>query len=274
MILVLNNFYFLILLIKGRWRRWVDKKNSPTREINELADPTSSWHFIPTRFNKLFNKNPQNRKNFEDYIRGFTVLNGFNCLGRYGSLEDAMTSPYREVYSALCGPMIRLIFGTKNSRDILMEFSLMTQGHGNDILFETVKFVQRLRGFEFAREHWIDEENAVTAKRATVPFILKPFIFVEQPIITASPLISVQNSRIAAVISTTNVSNIEASGSSLVPIPGISVTALVPPQQTHVSSNVLFLQSLKSSLDQLPAKKNMLARISIQKTLYKIMYDK
>lgn len=44
--------------------------------------------------------------------------------------------------------------------------------------------------------------------------------------------------------------------------------------QTHVSSNELFLQSLKSSLDQLPAEKNMRARISIQETLYKIMYEK
>lgn len=45
-------------------------------------------------------------------------------------------------------------------------------------------------------------------------------------------------------------------------------------QQTLLSSNELFLQSLKSSLDQLSAEKNMRARISIQETLYKIMYDK
>lgn len=45
-------------------------------------------------------------------------------------------------------------------------------------------------------------------------------------------------------------------------------------QQPLLSSNELFLQSLKSTLDQLPAEKNMRARISIQEILYKIMYEK
>lgn len=45
----------------------------------------------------------------------------------------------------------------------------------------------------------------------------------------------------------------------------------VPPL---LSSNELFLQSLKSTLDKLPEEKNMRARISIQEVLYKIMYEK
>lgn len=47
-----------------------------------------------------------------------------------------------------------------------------------------------------------------------------------------------------------------------------------PQQQTLLSSNDLFLQSLKSTLDKLPDEKNMRARISIQEVLYKIMYEK
>lgn len=45
-------------------------------------------------------------------------------------------------------------------------------------------------------------------------------------------------------------------------------------QQTLLSSNELFLHSLKSSLDKLPDEKNMRARIAIQEALYKIMYEK
>lgn len=45
-------------------------------------------------------------------------------------------------------------------------------------------------------------------------------------------------------------------------------------QQTLLSSNELFLHSLKSSLDKLSDEKNMRARISIQEVLYKIMYEK
>lgn len=41
-----------------------------------------------------------------------------------------------------------------------------------------------------------------------------------------------------------------------------------------LSSNELFLQSLKSTLDKLPDDKNMLARIKIQEALYSVMYDK
>jgi BESS motif len=41
-----------------------------------------------------------------------------------------------------------------------------------------------------------------------------------------------------------------------------------------LSSNELFLQSLKSSLDKLSEEKNMRARIAIQESLYKIMYEK
>lgn len=44
--------------------------------------------------------------------------------------------------------------------------------------------------------------------------------------------------------------------------------------QTLLSSNELFLHSLKSSLDRLPDEKNMRARIAIQEVLYKIMYEK
>jgi hypothetical protein len=44
--------------------------------------------------------------------------------------------------------------------------------------------------------------------------------------------------------------------------------------QTLLSSNELFLNSLKSSLDKLSDEKNMRARISIQEVLYKIMYEK
>jgi len=41
-----------------------------------------------------------------------------------------------------------------------------------------------------------------------------------------------------------------------------------------LSSNELFLQSLKSTLDNLPDEKNMRARIKIQEVLYTIMYEK
>lgn len=44
--------------------------------------------------------------------------------------------------------------------------------------------------------------------------------------------------------------------------------------QPPLTSNELFLQSLKSSLDRLSEEKNMRARIAIQEALYKIMYEK
>jgi hypothetical protein len=47
------------------------------------------------------------------------------------------------------------------------------------------------------------------------------------------------------------------------------------PQATSLlSSNELFLQSLKSTLDNLSDEKNMRARIKIQEVLYTIMYEK
>ena len=46
-----------------------------------------------------------------------------------------------------------------------------------------------------------------------------------------------------------------------------------PPHQT-LSSNELFLYSLKSTFDKLPEDKNMRARIAIQEILYKIMFEK
>lgn len=52
---------------------------------------------------------------------------------------------------------------------------------------------------------------------------------------------------------------------------------LQPPaasNQNLPSSNELFLNSLKSTLDKLPDEKNMRARIAIQEVLYKIMYEK
>ncbi|XP_070508133.1 uncharacterized protein [Chironomus tepperi] len=47
-----------------------------------------------------------------------------------------------------------------------------------------------------------------------------------------------------------------------------------PKSSSLLSSNELFLQSLKSTLDNLPDEKNMRARIKIQEVLYTIMYEK
>lgn len=47
-----------------------------------------------------------------------------------------------------------------------------------------------------------------------------------------------------------------------------------PKSNSLMSSNELFLQSLKSTLDNLPDEKNMRARIKIQEVLYTIMYEK
>lgn len=47
-----------------------------------------------------------------------------------------------------------------------------------------------------------------------------------------------------------------------------------PKSVSLLSSNELFLQSLRSSLDKLSEEKNMRARIKIQEVLYSIMYEK
>lgn len=47
-----------------------------------------------------------------------------------------------------------------------------------------------------------------------------------------------------------------------------------PKSNSLLSSNELFLQSLKSTLDNLSDEKNMRARIKIQEVLYTIMYEK
>jgi hypothetical protein len=71
----------------------------------------------------------------------------------------------------------------------------------------------------------------------------------------------------------------ETSYTKLIKPPSISSSTPMPQSNSKpsppslLSSNELFLQSLRSSLDQLSDEKNMRARIKIQEILYQILYE-
>lgn len=123
-------------------------------------------------------KDPQNMINFHSYIRGFVAMNGKECLGRAGSLDDIFRFPYRESYIAMCEPIISQLFKTQNSKAKIMTFSIMTESNGNDIVYEAARFFQKeFYGHEFLANHWKDQEALVTGSIPTEQFSLKQFNF-------------------------------------------------------------------------------------------------
>lgn len=129
----------------------------------------------------LVQKDPTRLASMHAYIDAFITANGVDCLGRRGSLEDCLVPPYREAYVELCEAMIvhPSIFNTANSKNIILTHSLMSSGHGCDILFETVRFVQaKYHDHVFGDHHWKSQEALVVGPRINQPFISKPCNFI------------------------------------------------------------------------------------------------
>lgn len=126
---------------------------------------------------RLSLKNPQKFLNFQAYIKGWIKINGFECLGRKGNLED------RQSWFELCEPMIkhRDIFNTLNTKNALLTFCFLSPSTGNDVFFETLRFVQsECWDHNFEANHWREEESNITAQKHTQAFTYKPFVFVQQ----------------------------------------------------------------------------------------------
>lgn len=138
------------------------KRKWESYRAHKWRDKNSQWWFLKTRFTPLFLKNPQKFLNFQAYIKGWIKINGFECLGRKGSLED------QQSWFELCEPMIkhRDIFNTLNTKNALLTFCFLSPSTGNDVFFETLRFVQsECWDHNFEANHWREEESNITAQK-------------------------------------------------------------------------------------------------------------
>ena len=148
--LIIRKINYAILATFIKWvvpkgKSFVDMPPTNIVETDNTGHYQGNWRKIPSRFSARFLKDPQRLTNFYGYIDTFIFANGYACLGRRGSLEDCFTFPYKEAWLALCEPIIHhpLILNTSNKKGILMTFSLISAGTGNDVIFKALVYVQK-----------------------------------------------------------------------------------------------------------------------------------